>query len=82
MPVNIGNPYELSILEFARTINEIIGNKAGITHMPALRVQHDPEMRQPDITRAKEILKWNPEVSLDEGIRKTVPYFQRKMGLA
>ena len=82
MPVNIGNPSELSILEFARTINEIIGNKAGITHMPTLRVQHDPEMRQPDITRAKEILKWNPEVSLDEGIRKTVPYFQRKMGLA
>jgi len=82
MPVNIGNPSELSILEFARTINEIIGNKAGITHMPTFRVQHDPEMRQPDITRAKEILKWNPEVSLDEGIRKTVPYFQRKMGLA
>lgn len=82
MPVNIGNPSELSILDFARTINEIIGNHAGITHMPTLRVQHDPEMRQPDITRAKEILKWNPEVSLDEGIRRTVPYFQRKMGLA
>ncbi|MCE1254464.1 MAG: SDR family NAD-dependent epimerase/dehydratase, partial [Anaerolineae bacterium] len=56
-PVNIGNPAEISILEFAETINRIIGNKAGIAFKPASRLGDDPQRRRPDITRAQEILK-------------------------
>lgn len=81
LPVNIGNPCETSILDFARTINDIIGNKAGVIHKPALRLEDDPQQRQPDITRAKEVLGWEPKISLEEGIQRTVPYFRRKMGL-
>ncbi len=81
MPVNIGNPCETSILEFAETINEIIGNRAGIIHKPALRLEDDPQRRRPDITRAKETLQWEPKISLENGIRLTVPYFKRNMGL-
>src|SRR5512133_3061731 len=81
LPVNIGNPAEITILEFAQVINEIVGNKAGIDFKPAMRLGDDPQRRQPDITRAKEILQWEPKVSLREGIAKTVPYFRQKMGL-
>jgi dTDP-glucose 4,6-dehydratase len=81
MPVNIGNPAEISIIEFAQTINEIVGNRAGIAYKPALRLGDDPQRRQPDITRARQILKWEPKVSLRQGIERTVPYFKAKMGL-
>jgi dTDP-glucose 4,6-dehydratase len=80
-PVNIGNPVEISILEFAETINKIIGNKAGIEFKPASRLGDDPQRRRPDITRAQEILNWNPKIALDEGIRRTYPYFKNKLGL-
>jgi dTDP-glucose 4,6-dehydratase len=80
-PVNIGNPNEISILDFAKTINGIVGNPEGIIHKPALRLGDDPQMRRPDITRAKEKLAWEPKISLEEGIQLTVPYFQQKMGL-
>jgi dTDP-glucose 4,6-dehydratase len=79
-PVNIGNPVETTILQFAETINQIIGNPAGIIHKPALRLGDDPQRRRPDITRAKEILKWEPTISLNDGIGRTVPYFKQKMG--
>jgi dTDP-glucose 4,6-dehydratase len=79
-PVNIGNPSEISILEFAETINKIIGNKAGIMFKTASRLGDDPQRRRPDITRAQEILKWNPQIALDEGIRRTYPYFKNKIG--
>jgi len=80
-PVNIGNPVETTILDFAKTINEIAGNPAGIQYKPASRLGDDPQRRQPDITRAKKILSWEPKVSLLDGIRQTIPYFQRKMAL-
>jgi len=82
MPVNIGNPAEISILEFAETINRIANNPAGIIIKPDLRLGDDPQRRQPDITRAKTILDWQPHVSLEEGIARTIPYFREKMGLA
>jgi dTDP-glucose 4,6-dehydratase len=82
MPVNIGNPHEMTMLQFADTINRIIGNPAGICMKPELRVGDDPQRRQPDITRARQILGWEPKVSLEEGIAKTVPYFRQKMGLS
>jgi len=80
-PVNIGNPYEINIREFAETINRIVGNPAGIVQKEALRLGDDPQRRRPDITRAKTILKWEPKISLEEGLRLTIPYFKEKMGL-
>lgn len=82
MPVNIGNPAETSILQFAETINRLTGNQAGIVIKPDLRLGDDPQRRQPDITRAKKILDWQPTVPLDEGIARTIPYFRAKLGLA
>jgi dTDP-glucose 4,6-dehydratase len=80
MPVNIGNPVEMSILEFAQAINKVTGNTAGIVFKDA-RSARDPQMRQPDIRRAKEVLNWEPKVNLEEGIRKTIPFFKEKLGL-
>jgi dTDP-glucose 4,6-dehydratase len=82
MPVNIGNPVETTILEFAETINRLVGNTAGVVFKPDLRLGSDPQRRRPDITRAREILGWEPKVNLEEGLMKTIPYFKNKMGLA
>jgi len=81
LPVNIGNQHEMTILQFAETINQIVGNKAGITFVKDARSVRDPQQRQPDITRAREILKWEPKVPLEEGIKKTIPYFKKKLGV-
>jgi dTDP-glucose 4,6-dehydratase len=81
LPVNIGNPHEMTILQFAETINEIVGNQAGFTFVKDARSVRDPQRRQPDITRAREILGWEPKISLEEGIRKTIPYFRNKLGI-
>jgi len=81
MPVNIGNPVEMSILEFAKKINQATGNKSEITYVNA-RSSRDPQRRRPDITRAKEILHWEPKVDLEQGIERTIPYFKEKLGLA
>ena len=82
LPVNIGNQDEMTILQFAETINKIVGNKAGIVFVRDARSVRDPQQRQPDITRAREILKWEPKASLEEGIHKTIPYFKKKLGVA
>ena len=82
LPVNIGNQHEMTILQFAETINEIVGNQAGIIFVKDARSVRDPQQRQPDITRARQILSWEPKVSLAEGIEKTTPYFKQKLGLA
>lgn len=79
LPVNIGNQHEMTILQFAETINKIVGNKGGITFVKDARSARDPQQRQPDITRAREILRWEPKVSLEAGIEKTVPYFKQKL---
>ena len=79
MPVNIGNPDEMTILHFAEAINRIVGNKAGVTFLPDERSTRDPQRRQPDITRARTILKWEPKFSLEQGIEKTIPYFKKKL---
>jgi dTDP-glucose 4,6-dehydratase len=81
MPVNIGNPVEMTILDFAQAINEITLNKAGITYVDA-RSSRDPQRRRPDITRAQTILGWNPKVQLNEGLANTIPYFKLKLGLS
>jgi len=76
-PVNIGNPEEMTILEFARRIIAATGSRSRIVFAPL--PEDDPKVRQPDITRAKERLGWQPRVSLDEGLVPTVEYF-RKIG--
>ena len=81
-PVNIGNQHEITILQFAETINRLVGNKAGVIFKPEMRSEGDPQRRQPDITRARTILGWEPKVDLEEGLLKTIPYFREKMGKA
>jgi dTDP-glucose 4,6-dehydratase len=71
----------MTILQFAEAINRITGNQAGISFVPDARSTRDPQRRQPDITRARELLRWEPVVSLDEGIRRTIPYFKKQLGL-
>jgi dTDP-glucose 4,6-dehydratase len=73
-PVNIGNPDEISLLEFAEEIIALTGTTQKIVHKP-LPVD-DPKQRQPDITRAKEILGWTPKVSRKEGLKVTYDYFR------
>ena len=80
-PVNIGNPSEITIRDFALVINQLTGNNAGLLQKDELRLGDDPQRRQPDITRARRILGWEPKISLEEGIRLTIPYFQEKMEL-
>lgn len=80
-PVNIGNPVETTILEFARTINKLVANSAGVAFKPSLRGEGDPQMRRPDISRASQILGWEPKVSLEEGLSRTIPYFKQKLAL-
>ena len=76
-PVNIGNPREMTIKQFAEEIIRITGTKSGIEYRP-LPVD-DPKVRQPDISRAKKILGWEPRVNFDEGIKKTVDYFRQSL---
>lgn len=78
-PVNLGNTAEISILEFAHTINAMTGNPAGIVFKDDLRIKGDPQTRQPDITRARQILGWEPVVSLREGLEKTIAYFKDRV---
>ena len=82
LPVNIGNPIEMSILQLAETINHICENPAGIIMKEHLQLGNDPKRRQPDITRAKQILDWEPKVNLEEGIMRVLPYFKEEMNLA
>ncbi len=78
-PVNIGNPSEISIMEFAETINRLVGNPAGIEKKMSSRLGDDPQRRRPDITRAKSILQWEPKVNLEQGLSRTIPYFRSKL---
>ncbi len=79
-PVNIGNPNETTIREFALLINELTGNEAGTVTLFAEGLGDDPQKRQPDITRARELLNWEPQVDLRSGLRETIAYFQTKIG--
>ncbi len=75
-PVNIGNPSEITILELAQIINSLLENPSEVVFLPDKRGEGDPERRRPDISRAKEVLGWQPTVDLQEGLTRTLPYFQ------
>src|SRR5271166_3209725 len=77
-PINIGNPVEMTIKQFAEKILEITGATGGITYRE-LPID-DPKVRQPDITRARTLLGWEPKIDFDKGIRITIDYFRTKLG--
>jgi dTDP-glucose 4,6-dehydratase len=76
-PVNIGNPHEITILEFAERVRALVGSKEPIVFRPL--PQDDPKQRCPDITKARRILKWEPKINLEEGLKKTYEYFRKKV---
>ncbi len=82
LPINLGNPIETTILEFARMINNLSGNTAGMDFHPEKRYGGDPQRRCPDITRARSLLGWEPRVALEEGLIRTLAYFKEKLGMA
>ena len=78
-PVNIGNPSEISILDLAETINRLLDNPLEVVFYPDKRGEGDPERRRPDITRAQEVLGWNPTIDLEDGLTRTLPFFQENL---
>jgi dTDP-glucose 4,6-dehydratase len=79
MPVNLGNPREMTILEFATRIAELTGTSAGVVNHPL--PEDDPKQRRPDISKAKRLLGWQPNVTLEEGLRHTIEYFRPQLQL-
>ena len=73
-PVNIGNTHEMTILEIGELINEVVGNKAEFIYKEL--PENDPKLRRPDTTRANQLLGWSAQVTPEEGLQKTLPYFQ------
>ncbi|MBI4409581.1 MAG: SDR family oxidoreductase [Gemmatimonadetes bacterium] len=73
-PVNIGNPDELTVLELAQKVLSVTGSRSPIEHRPL--PTDDPRVRRPDISLARRVLGWEPKIALDEGLRRTLPYFQ------
>jgi dTDP-glucose 4,6-dehydratase len=76
-PVNLGNPNEITIREFAEKVNAVTGNLAGLRFVPDGRTQGDPQQRRPDISKAKALLGWEPKVELEDGLRRTIEYFRK-----
>ena len=83
MPVNIGNPNEMTILEFAQIVKEATGSSSEITFVQPQdqRIKDDPQVRRPDIAKARSVLGWEPSVRLPEGLEKTIPNFKMRLAL-
>jgi dTDP-glucose 4,6-dehydratase len=77
-PINIGNPREFTVSELAELVLELTGSSSEIRYLPL--PEDDPKTRKPDITRARELLGWQPEISLREGLSRTIEYFRRLQG--
>jgi dTDP-glucose 4,6-dehydratase len=80
-PVNLGNPGEMTVLEFAQKVKEATGSSSEIVFIRPQdnRTKDDPQMRRPDITKAQRLLDWHPTVGIDEGLRRTVDYFRTRV---
>ena len=72
-PINLGNPSEFTMIELAKTIVDLTGSASKFTHLPL--PADDPRQRQPDVTKARELLDWAPKVDLREGLARTIAYF-------
>ncbi len=79
-PVNIGNPTEITILEFAERVRALVGTTAPIVHHPL--PEDDPKQRCPDIAKARRILKWEPKVNLEQGLKITYDFFKKQVASA
>ena len=77
LPVNLGNPGEFTVLECAQEVIEVTGDMSGIRYVAA--VEDDPSRRQPDITRARELIGWEPQITLRQGLELCLPYFRSKL---
>jgi len=76
-PVNIGNPHEMTIREFATEVQRLVGTRVDIVSKPL--PEDDPKVRKPDISRAIEVLGWQPKISFDEGMRRTIAWFRERV---
>jgi dTDP-glucose 4,6-dehydratase len=76
-PVNIGNPHEMTIRTLAELIRDLAGSQSPITYLPL--PQDDPKVRQPDITRARQLLAWEPKLSVEEGLRRTIEDLRQRL---
>ena len=76
-PVNIGNPHELTVLQFAEAVQRLVGSHCPIVHRPL--PEDDPRVRRPDITRARELLGWEPKVGFEDGMRRTIAWFRERV---
>ncbi len=81
-PVNIGTSREISILDFAKIVNRVANNRAGIVFADGSRIDGDPQTRRPDTARAREVLNWRPRVELEHGLEWTLEYFRSVLSLA
>jgi dTDP-glucose 4,6-dehydratase len=80
LPTNVGNPSEFTVLEFAHLVKKLTNSKSEIVFEPL--PQDDPKQRKPDITKAREVLGWEPKIELEEGLTKTLEYFQTRLATA
>jgi UDP-glucuronate decarboxylase len=78
-PINLGNPGEFTMIELAQLVLKLTGSKSPLQHDPL--PADDPKQRCPDITRARAVLDWSPKVPLEEGLKKTIPYYRQELGL-
>ena len=76
-PLNLGTTYEFSVLELAKKVIKLTGSKSKIVHLPLPK--DDPKQRRPDLSKARKLLKWEPRVSLDEGLKRTIAWFRSEI---
>jgi dTDP-glucose 4,6-dehydratase len=77
LPINIGNPHEMTVLEFAHRIIVLTNSRSSVVYKPL--PEDDPQVRQPEITKARKILGWEPRVNLEDGLKKTIEYFRERL---
>jgi len=82
-PVNLGSPVEMSILDFAKLVQTVTGSRSDITFIEPIdeRTRDDPKVRCPDISRARNVLGWEPQVTVEQGLAQTAAYFKEKLGV-
>ncbi len=78
-PVNLGNPAEMTILELAEAVRDLTGSRSEIVRLPERRGASDPQRRQPDIGRARQVLDWTPKIDLTQGLRQTIEDFEARL---